>query len=116
MIRKINRERELKNKHLRGQFMKTLEEQQHCNSSRQRFKKKKLRNYTDLSVELKMLWGLNNVKIVPVITGATGIIHNGLNDGVKGFELNTIKFEIREAQKSSATRNNTYCRSFFNIA
>ena len=84
------------------------------NVSRKRLEK--IRNYTDLSVELKTLWGLNKVKIVPVIIGATGIIHNGLNEDVKRLELNTFKFDIREAQKVALLGTAHIVRSFFNIA
>ena len=42
------------------------------NVSRKRLEK--IRNYTDLSVELKTLWGLNKVKIVPVIIGAMQLV------------------------------------------
>ena len=46
------------------------------NISRKRLEK--LRNYTDLAVELKTIWNLNQVKIVPIIIGATGVIHKNL--------------------------------------
>jgi len=76
----------------------------------------KLRNYTDLAVEIKSLWNLDRVKIVPIIIGATGIIHKGLNDDVEKLGLNDNKFDMREAQKITLLGTAHIVRSFFNIA
>ena len=56
----------------------------------------KIQNYQDLSYELKQIWQVDKVTIVPVIIGATGVIHKGFED------INTkldIKMNTREAQK-----------------
>ena len=76
----------------------------------------KVRNYTDLAIELKTLWNLNSVKLVPIIIGATGVIHKGLSDDVEKLGLIKNKFDIREAQKIVLLGTERVVRSFFNIA
>ena len=51
----------------------------------------KLRNYTNLSIELKQSWELNCVSIIPVIVGSTGVIHREMkNDLCKlNFAINS---------------------------
>ena len=43
----------------------------------------KLQNYTDLAIEIRKLWKLNSVEIIPVIIGATGTIYNGMIDDLQ---------------------------------
>ncbi|XP_066912330.1 uncharacterized protein [Clytia hemisphaerica] len=76
----------------------------------------KIRNYTDLAVELKTLWNLNKVKIVPIIIGATGVIHKGLSDDVGNLGLTENKFNISEAQKITLLGTAHVVRSFFTLA
>ena len=76
----------------------------------------KIRNYTDLAVEIKTLWNLNNVRIVPIIIGATGVIHKGLDDDVEKLGLINNKLDYREAQKITLLGTAHIVRSFFNIA
>ena len=59
----------------------------------------KLQNYTDLSVEIKTLWRLSKVDIVPVIIGAAGMIHNHLDQDIDKLRLIENKFSIQHAQK-----------------
>ena len=56
----------------------------------------KIRNYTDLSVELKQMWDIDTVEIIPIVIGATGLIHEGFE---KIKEKLDIPFDTREAQK-----------------
>ena len=76
----------------------------------------KVRNYTDLAIEMKTLWNLNSVKIVPIIIGATGVIHKGLSDDIEKLGLIENKFDLREAQKIVLLGTVHVVRSFFNIA
>ncbi|XP_066932175.1 uncharacterized protein [Clytia hemisphaerica] len=76
----------------------------------------KIRNYTDLAVELKTLWNLNKVKIVPIIIGATGVIHKGLSDDIGNLGLTQNKFNISEAQKITLLGTAHVVRSFFTLA
>ena len=65
-------------------------------------------NYSDLSFELKQIWNVDKVMIIPVIIGATGIIHKNFGD------INNklgVSLDIREAQKILGTVN--ICRTFF---
>jgi len=57
----------------------------------------KLRNYHDLSFEVKQLWNVNTVKIVPVIIGATGVIHQDFDKKI--HETLDININVTEAQK-----------------
>ena len=72
----------------------------------------KLRNYVDLAIELKELWNLDQVKIIPIIIGATGLIHTKFEDDVK--RLN-IKINIREAQKITLLGTARIVRTFFQM-
>ena len=56
----------------------------------------KIRNYLDLSVEIKQMWNLSKTTIIPVIIGATGMIHNEFENLIKPLNIN---FNLREAQK-----------------
>ena len=76
----------------------------------------KIRNYTDLAIELKTLWNLKNVKIVPIIIGTTGVIHKGLSDDVGKLNLKNNRFDFREAQKISLLGTAHIIRSFFNMS
>jgi len=57
----------------------------------------KLRNYHNLSFKVKKLWNVNMVKIVPVIIGAAGVIHQDFEKKIhKTLDIN---ISITEAQK-----------------
>ena len=73
----------------------------------------KIQNYTDLAVELKVLWNLREVSIVPVIISATGLIHKNLKDDIN--EIGII-LNIREMQKTALLGTARIVRSFFTIA
>ena len=51
----------------------------------------KLRNYTNLAIELKNSWNLTNVFIIPVIIGCTGTIHRELKKDISKLPEFTIK-------------------------
>ena len=40
----------------------------------------KILNYSDLSFESKQIWNVDKVMIIPVIIGATGIIHKNFGE------------------------------------
>ena len=65
---------------------------------------------------MKTLWNLNSVKIVPIIIGATGVIHKGLSDDIEKLGLIENEFDLREAQKIVLLGTVHVVRSFFNIA
>ena len=67
------------------------------NISRKRLDK--IRAYTDLAVEVKTLWGLSNVEIVPIFFGATGTIYNGFDKNIKKLNLERVKFDKFQTQK-----------------
>ena len=76
----------------------------------------KLQNYTDLSVEIKTLWRLSKVDIVPVIIGAAGMIHSHLDQDIDKLRLIENKFSIQHAQKITLLGTAHIVRSFLNIA
>ena len=59
----------------------------------------KLRAYTDLAVEIKTLWNLTNVTIVPVIIGAMGLFHNGFQLEIEKIPLGGKTLQQYEMQK-----------------
>ena len=70
----------------------------------------KLRNYTDLAVELKTLWHIRNAYIIPFIIGTTGIIHNQF---YKDIEHIPINIDIKEYQKIAILGSVNIARAFF---
>ena len=70
----------------------------------------KIQNYQDLSYELKQIWQVDKVTIVPVIIGATGVIHKGFEDIKTKLD---IKMNTREAQKIVILGTVNICRTFF---
>ena len=70
----------------------------------------KLRNYTDLAIELKSIWNVSKVVIVPFIIGATGVIHNQFDRDIRNLP---IKIRIEEYQKIALLGTANITRSFF---
>ena len=70
----------------------------------------KLRNYTDLAIELKSIWNVSKVVIFPFIIGATGVIHNQFDRDIRNLP---IKIRIEEYQKIALLGTANITRSFF---
>lgn len=75
----------------------------------------KLRNYTDLAVEMKMLWNLNKVDIVPIVIGATGVFHKEFARDTGKLGLND-KLNISICQKIVLLGTAHIVRAFMQIA
>ena len=56
-----------------------------ANITRKRLEK--IRSYTDMAVEIKQLWNLSNVKIMPVIIGACGAVYKNLDDDLQHLDI-----------------------------
>ena len=84
------------------------------NISRKRLDK--IRAYTDLAVEVKTLWGLSNVEIVPIIVGATGAIYNGFDKDIKKLNLERVKFDKFQTQNIALLGTAHIVRGFLQIA
>lgn len=82
------------------------------NIARKRFEK--LRNYTDLAIEIKTLWNLTNVKIIPIIIGATGTFYNDFDKEIQKMDIEDI-FKKTEAQKIVLLGTTHIVRSFLQI-
>ncbi|XP_066928605.1 uncharacterized protein [Clytia hemisphaerica] len=48
----------------------------------------KIRKYTDLAIELKAMWNLDKVEIVPFVIGATGVFYKEFDKDIEKLELN----------------------------
>jgi hypothetical protein len=72
----------------------------------------KIRNYNDLAFEIKELWNLTEVKIIPIRIGATGIIHNNFHKEIN--KKLTFNINVREAQKIVLLGTVNINRYFFN--
>ncbi|XP_066934429.1 uncharacterized protein [Clytia hemisphaerica] len=48
----------------------------------------KIRKYTDLAIELKAMWNLDRVEIVPFVIGATGVFYKEFDKDIEKLELN----------------------------
>ncbi|XP_066930545.1 uncharacterized protein [Clytia hemisphaerica] len=48
----------------------------------------KIRKYTDLAIELKAMWNLDRVEIVPFVIGATGVFYKQFDKDIEKLELN----------------------------
>ena len=82
------------------------------NIARKRFEK--LRNYTDLAIEIKTLWNLTNVKIIPIIIGATGTFYNDFDKEIQKMDIEDI-FKKTVAQKIVLLGTTHIVRSFLQI-
>ena len=76
----------------------------------------KLRAYTDLSVEIKSLWKLTKVTIVPVIIGAMGTFYSHFLTDLDKIQMDNIKLEQYEMQKIALLGTAHIVRSFLQIA
>jgi len=83
-----------------------------CNVAEKRVQK--IRAYTDLATELKTLWNVQKVDIVPVIIGCTGTFYHGL---VKDLEKIDIENDFKKyiAQKIVLLGTAHIVRAFMNI-
>ena len=76
----------------------------------------KIRAYTDLAVEIKTLWNLQKVNIIPVIIGATGTFYKNFEKDIEKLCLKNNKFDMRETQKITLLGTAHIVRSFLQIA
>ena len=75
----------------------------------------KLRNYTDLAVEIKTLWNLTKVDIVPIVIGATGVFHKEFERDTERLGLNgNLKYSL--CQKIILLGTAHIVRAFMEIA
>ena len=75
----------------------------------------KIRRYIDLAVEIKTLWELRKVDVVPIVIGATGMIHNGFNEDLQKIGIHH-EFDKRLAQKIVLLATARIVRGFLQIA
>ena len=76
----------------------------------------KIRAYSDLAVEIKTLWRLTKVDIVPVIVGATGVMHCGFDNDIEKLDLKRMKFDKFQAQKITLLGTSHIVQSVSQIA
>ena len=76
----------------------------------------KIRNYSNLAVEIKTLWTLTKVRITPIIIGAMGTIYKDIDKDIGKLELKNTKFDIFEGQKIAILGTTHIVRSFMQIA
>ena len=72
----------------------------------------KLRAYTDLSVEIKSLWNLTKVTIVPVIIGAIGTLYSHFKTDIQKIPFENLELEQYEMQKIALYLEKHYCEKF----
>ena len=71
----------------------------------------KITKYADLAIEIKQLWNARTVKTVPIIIGATGLIHERFETAIK--EKLNIDVDCREIQKIVLLGTANISRYFF---
>ena len=76
----------------------------------------KIRNYTTLAGEIKTLWKLSKVKIIPIIIGAMGSMYKQFDDDIEKLGLTNNKFSKNEGQKIALLGTAHIVRSFLQIA
>lgn len=76
----------------------------------------KIRNYADLSTEIKTLWRLSKVQITPIIIGATGTMFKEFHKDIEKLNLEREKFDMFEAQKIALLGTTHIARCFTQIA
>ena len=75
----------------------------------------KIRNYTNLANEIKTLWQLRKVDIIPIVIGATGMFYHGLDDDLKKLDIEK-EFNKSWAQKIVLLGTAHIVRAFLQIA
>ena len=75
----------------------------------------KIRAYTNLSGEIKALWNLNKVQIIPVIVGAMRTFYKKIDDDISKLGLTNHKFRVEEAQKIALLGAAHIVRGFLQI-
>ena len=75
----------------------------------------KIRAYTNLSGEIKTLWNLNKVQIIPVIVGAMRTFYKKIDDDISKLGLTNHKFRVEEAQKIALLGAAHIVRGFLQI-
>ena len=75
----------------------------------------KIRAYTNLSGEIKTLWNLNKVQIIPVIVGAMRTFNKKIDDDISKLGLTNHKFRVEEAQKIALLGAAHIVRGFLQI-
>ena len=68
-----------------------------CNIYNKRLQK--IRAYTNMSGEIKILWNLSRVQISLIIIGAMRMFLGKFDDGISKLGLTKHKFRAKEAQK-----------------
>ena len=72
----------------------------------------KIRNYTDLAIEIKTMWNLTNVSVVPIIIGCTGSIHRELLNDLSKLNIDLNKKDIINMQEITILGTNYVWRHF----
>ena len=63
-----------------------------------------------MAIEIKSMWKLDNVVIVPIIIGATGLIHKQFLNDTNKLD---VKLNISEIQKAVLLGTSYIVRRFF---
>jgi hypothetical protein len=72
----------------------------------------KIQNYLPLAEEMKSIWKLNSVTIVPVIISATGVIPKSLHRSIATLHLDPNIYIL--LQKTVVINTTTIVRRFLN--
>jgi hypothetical protein len=72
----------------------------------------KIQNYLPLAEEIKSVWKLNSVTIVPVIISATGVITKSLHQSIATLHLDPNIYIL--LQKTIVINTTTIVRRFLN--
>ena len=62
-----------------------------------RAEREKVTKYQDLKVALKEEWNLNQIDVIPVIIGATGLMKDSLERYLSSIPGNPNKYEVQTA-------------------
>lgn len=84
-----------------------------CNIYNKRLQK--IRAYTNMSGEIKILWNLSKVQISLIIIGAMRMFLGKFDDGISKLGLMNRKFRVEEAQNISLLGAAHIIRSFLQI-
>ena len=65
----------------------------------------KVDNYSELRREVKKIWNLSQVKVIPVVTGALGVTLKRLKNWLKKLNLkSSIELSWKAAKKAALLR------------
>ena len=73
----------------------------------------KKRKYVELSKEIRKIWKIEKVEVIPIVISSTGLVHPQLRENLKKIGLLFEKYIISKMQKAIVIKVCSMVRTFF---